>query len=127
MIQTETINITYVRKVLEKCPYFDNIVNYNYEYGDILSSKLIDWYRELVFSIDTNNNDALELISYIDKSLNMYVTDRRYKKGLVKIIDIEEISLDSYNLISKLIIKIIDFTKSYEKKKVLEITSCKWL
>ena len=50
MIQTQTIDIEHVRKVLQNCPHFDKIVNYEYPYGDTLSKKLIDWYRELIFS-----------------------------------------------------------------------------
>ena len=37
MIQTQTIDIQYVKKILENCPNYDKIVNYEYPYGDILS------------------------------------------------------------------------------------------
>lgn len=127
MLKTQTINIEYVQKVLKYCPNFDSIVNYDYEYGDVLSSKLIDWYRELVFSTDGNNEKQLAIISFIDKSLNMYVKERRYKKGLSKIITVDEISLNNQNLIKELIKKIVSFTNNYEKKKVLEISSSKWI
>lgn len=127
MLKTQTVNIEYVKKVLKYCPNFDSIVNYDYEYGDVLSSKLIDWYRELVFSTDGNNEKQLAIISFIDKSLNMYVKERRYKKGLSKIITVDEISLNNQNLIKELIKKIVSFTNNYEKKKVLEISSSKWI
>jgi len=127
MIQTETIDISYVQKVLKVCPNYDSIVNYSYEYGDEVSCKLIDWYRELVFKTDTSNNKDLQMISFIDKCLNMYITDRRYKKGLIRIIKVDEINLNNDNLIKTLIMKIISYTNNYEKKKILEITSCKWL
>ena len=51
MIQTQTVDITYVQYVLDRCPNFDYIVNYNFEEGDVLTRKLIDWYKELIFSI----------------------------------------------------------------------------
>lgn len=127
MIQTQTIDIEYVQKVLKYCPNFDSIVNYDYEYGDVLSSKLIDWYRDLVFSTDGNNEKQLTIISFIDKSLSMYVKDRRYKKGLSGILTVDDISLNNQNLIKELIKKIVVFTNNYEKKKVLEISSPKWL
>lgn len=127
MLKTQTINIEYVKKVLKYCPNFDSIVNYDYEYGDVLSSKLIDWYRDLVFSTDGNNEKQLTIISFIDKSLSMYVKDRRYKKGLSRILTVDDISLNNQNLIKELIKKIVVFTNNYEKKKVLEISSPKWL
>ena len=55
MIQTQTIDIEHVRKVLQNCPHFDKIVNYEYPYGDTLSKKLIEWYRELIFSANGDN------------------------------------------------------------------------
>ena len=127
MVKTKTIDIEYVQKVLKYCPNFDSIVNYDYEYGDILSSKLIDWYRDLVFSADGNNEKQLTIISFIDNCLNMYVKDRRYKKGLSRILTIDDISLNNQNLIKELIKKIVLFTNNYEKKRVLEISSSKWL
>lgn len=127
MVKTQTIDIEYVQKVLKYCPNFDSIVNYDYEYGDVLSSKLIDWYRDLVFSTDGNNEKQLTIISFIDKSLSMYVKDRRYKKGLSKILTVEDISLNNQSLIKELIKKIVLFTNNYEKKRVLEISSSKWL
>ena len=127
MIQTQTINIEYVQKVLKYCPNFDSIVNYDYEYGDTLSSMLIDWYRELVFSADGNNEKQLTIISFIDKSLSMYVKDRRYKRGLSKVLTVNDISLNNKGLIKELIKKIVLFTNNYEKKKILEITNPKWL
>lgn len=127
MVKTQTIDIEYVQKVLKYCPNFDSIVNYDYEYGDTLSSKLIDWYRDLVFSTDGNNEKQLTIISFIDKSLSMYVKDRRYKKGLSKILNVEDISLNNQSLIKELIKKIVLFTNNYEKKKVLEISSSKWI
>ena len=127
MIKTQTIDIEYVQKVLKYCPNFDSIVNYEYEYGDALSNKLINWYRDLVFSADGNNEKQLTIISFIDKSLSMYVKDRRYKKGLSRILTVDEISLNNQSLIKELIKKIVLFTNDYEKKMVLEITSSKWL
>ncbi len=127
MVKTQTIDIEYVQKVLKYCPNFDSIVNYDYEYGDTLSSKLIDWYQDLVFSTDGNNEKQLTIISFIDKSLSMYVKDRRYKKGLSKILTVEDISLNNQSLIKELIKKIVLFTNNYEKKRVLEISSSKWL
>lgn len=127
MVKTQTIDIEYVQKVLKYCPNFDSIVNYDYEYGDVLSSKLIDWYRDLVFSTDGNNEKQLTIISFIDKSLSMYVKDRRYKKGLSKILTVEDISLNNQSLIKELIKKIVLFTNNYEKKRILEISSSKWI
>lgn len=127
MIQTQTIDICYVRKVLQNCPHFDKIVNYEYPYGDVLSKKLIDWYRELIFSANENDEKQLMLINALDRSLYLYIRDNKYKRGLRKIITNEELTFDDKNLIKNVIKKLIEFTSVYEKKEVLEFNNAKWL
>ena len=97
MIQTQTIDIEHVRKVLQNCPHFDKIVNYEYPYGDTLSKKLIDWYRELIFSANGNNEKQLMLINALDRSLYLYIRDNKYKRGIRKIITDEELTFEDKN------------------------------
>ena len=127
MIQTQTIDIEHVRKVLQNCPHFDKIVNYEYSYGDTLSKKLIDWYRELIFSANGNDEKQLMLINALDRSLYLYIKDNKYKRGIRKIITDKELTFEDKNLIKEVIKKLIEFTTSYEKKEVLEFSNTKWL
>lgn len=127
MIQTQTIDIGHVKKVLENCPNFNMIVNYEYPYGDVLSKTLIDWYRELIFSANGNNENQLMLIRALDRSLYLYVRDNRYKRGLRKIITTEELTFDNKELIKDVIKRLIEFTSSYEKKEIREVSVSKWL
>ncbi len=127
MIETQTIDITHVQKILSHCPNYDYIVNYDYEYGDVLTSKLIDWYRELIFSVNGNDANQLKIIEVIDKSLYLYIKDNKYKKGLRKLISIEEVSLENKSLIREVIRKLILFTNDYENEEMLDIGISKWL
>lgn len=127
MIQTQTIDIQHVKRILENCPHYDMIINYEYPYGDILSKKLIDWYRELIFSANGNNENQLMLIKSLDKSLYLYVKDNKYKRGLRKIISVDELTFDDKNIIKAVIKKLIEFTSNYEKKEVREVNIAKWL
>jgi len=127
MLQTQTINMEHVVKILENCPHFDMIVNYEYPYGDTLSKKLIDWYREIVFSANGNNENQLILIKALDKSLYLYVKDNKYKKGLRKIVSDEELTFEDKNIIKEVIKKLIEFTNNYENKEVREVKNSKWL
>ena len=107
MIQTQTIDINHVKKVLENCPHFSTIIHYEYPYGDILSKKLIDWYRDLIFSANGNNEKELLLIRALDKSLYLYVRDNRYKRDLRKIITSDELG--------------------FENKEIREVSVARWL
>lgn len=127
LVETKTINLRYVNKILSNCPNYDKIVNYEYEYGDTLSSKLIDWYRELIFSCDGENANQLRIIYQIDHSLSMYVEDSQYKRGLSKILSKDEVDLNNSVLIQNVIKKIIEFTNQYERDEILELVSNKWL
>lgn len=127
MIQTQTIDIQHVKRILENCPHYDMIINYEYPYGDILSKKLIDWYRELIFSANGNNENQLMLIKSLDKSLYLYVKDNKYKRGIRKIISVDELTFDDKNIIKEVIKKLIEFTSNYEKKEVREVNIAKWL
>lgn len=127
MIQTQTIDIQYVKKILENCPNYDKIVNYEYPYGDMLSKKLIDWYRELIFSANGNNENQLLLIRALDRSLYLYIKDNRYKRGLRKIVNVDELTFENKGIIKEVIKKLIDFTSNYEKKEVREVKVAKWL
>ena len=127
LVETKTINLRYVNKILSNCPNYDKIVNYEYEYGDTLSSKLIDWYRELIFSCDGENVNQLRIIYQIDHSLSMYVEDNQYKRGLSKILSKDEVDLNNSVLIQSVIKKIIEFTNQYERDEILELVNNKWL
>ncbi len=127
MIQTQTIDIQYVKKILDNCPHYDMIVNYEYPYGDVLSKKLIDWYRELIFSANGNNENQLILIKALDKSLYLYVKDNKYKRGIRKIIGVDDLSFNNKVTIKDSIKKLIEYTSNYEKKEVREVSIAKWL
>ena len=127
LVETKTINLRYVNKILSNCPNYDKIVNYEYEYGDTLSSKLIDWYRELIFSCDGENVNQLRIIYQIDHSLSMYVEDNQYKRGLSRILSKDEVDLNNSVLIQNVIKKIIEFTNQYERDEILELVNNKWL
>lgn len=127
LVETKTINLRYVNKILSNCPNYDKIVNYEYEYGDTLSSRLIDWYRELIFSCDGENTNQLRIIYQIDHSLSMYVEDNQYKRGLSRILSKDEVDLNNSVLIQNVIKKIIEFTNQYERDEILELVNNKWL
>lgn len=127
MIETQTIDIRHVQKILSYCPNYDSIINYDYSEGDVLSSKLIEWYKELIFSADGDSPAQLKIIEEVDKSLALYVKDNKYKRGLKKLFNVDDITLNDQNLIKETIKKIILFTNSYEKKEVLEVSNSMWL
>ena len=127
MIQTQTIDINHVKTVLENCPHFNAIIHYEYPYGDILSKKLIDWYRDLIFSANGHNEKEMLLIRALDKSLYLYVRDNKYKRDLRKVISSDELGFEDKELIKDVIKKLIEFTNNYENKEIREVSVARWL
>ena len=122
---TQTIDISNVKKILKCCPHYDDIINSEVDYEDELSFDLIDWYKDLIFSCNADNEEEVKIIRLIDRSLYMYVN--KYKIGLKKIIDIKDIDLNSDKSIKNLIKKIINYTTKYENNEILNITNGRWL
>ena len=124
---TQTIDISNVKKILKCCPHYDDIINSEGDYEDELSFDLIDWYKDLIFSCNADNEEEVKIIRLIDRSLYMYVNSYKYKIGLKKIIDIKDIDLNSDKSIKNLIKKIINYTTKYENNEILNITNGRWL
>ena len=124
---TQTIDISNVKKILKCCPHYDDIINSEVDYEDELSFNLIDWYKDLIFSCNVDNEEEVKIIRLIDRSLYMYVNSYKYKIGLKKIIDIKDIDLNSDKSIKNLIKKIINYTTKYENNEILNITNGRWL
>ncbi len=120
MIDTLTIDVTNVKKILNCCPYYDDIINSDILYEDEISVDIIDWYRDLIFSCNGDNEEDIKKVRDIDRCMYLYVNDNKYRKGLNKIINL---SLSDDNII-KLILK---YTCNYEEHEILYITSTKWL
>ena len=59
----DTIN---AKKILETCPHYDEIINFDFDYDDEITIDLIDWYKDLIFSCngdDDNETMGAELFS----------------------------------------------------------------
>lgn len=123
MDSTITIDVISTRRILEFCPYYDDIINYDIGYDDEFSFDLIDWYKDLVFSFDCDR----DIIRLIDKSMYLYVNSYEYRNGLRRIVNIRDIDLNSDKRIKRLIRKIINYTDRYENMLVLNVKTNRWI
>lgn len=121
------IDIVNVKKILDICPHYDDIINYEFDYDDEITIDLIDWYRDLIFSCDGDDENETKIIKMIDNSMYIYINDYKYRNGLKKIINVKDINLNSDKSIKRLIKKILDYTNRYENSMILNVTSSRWL
>ena len=114
MFETLTIDVTNVKKILKCCPYYDD-----------LSIDLIEWYKDIIFSCNGDNEEDIKIIRNIDRCMYIYINDNKYKKGLKKRIINNDINLnDNYK---EVVNKILNYTEEYEENELLNITSTKWI
>lgn len=121
------IDVVNVKKILETCPHYDEIINFEFDYNDEMTIDLIDWYKDLIFSCDGDDENETQIIRMIDNSMYMYVSDHKYRKGLSKIINVKDIDLNSEKSIRRLIKKILDYTNKYENIEILNVSSSRWI
>lgn len=121
------IDVINVKKILQTCPHYDEIISFEFDYDDEITIDLIDWYKDLIFSCDANDDNEKEIIKMIDNSMYMYVNDHKYRNGLKKIISTNDIDLNSEKKIRKLIKKILDYTNKYENIEILNVKSSRWI
>ena len=125
MFETLTIDVTNVKKILKCCPYYDDIINSDIMYNDDLSIDLIEWYKDIIFSCNGDNEEDIKIIRSIDRCMYIYINDNKYKKGLKKRIINNDINLnDNYK---EVVNKILNYTEEYEENELLNITSTKWI
>lgn len=115
------------RLLLSYCPYYDDIINYDIRYDDEFSFDLIDWYKDLVFSCDSNNSEEMEMIRVIDKCMYFYINSYEYRNGLKVIVNLSDMDMNSDKRKKRLIKKIIGYTERYEEDMILNIRVNKWI
>ena len=121
------IDVINVKKILQTCSHYDEVIEFEFDYNDEITIDLIDWYKDLIFSCDADDKNETEIIKMIDNSMYMYVNDHKYRNGLKKIISVNDIDLNSEKKIRKLIKKILDYTNKYENIEILNVKSSRWI
>lgn len=119
-----TIDIDNVKRIMNNCHYYDYITNYDIDYSDEVTTELIDWYKDVIFLYNSRNKSDLEIVNKLDRSIYFYLKDNKYRRGLKRILDIDDFDIRKRE---NLIDKINYFTDDYEKNIYLYINSSKWI
>ncbi|MEE0634373.1 MAG: hypothetical protein UCL21_01005, partial [Bacilli bacterium] len=73
MFETLTIDVTNVKKILKCCPYYDDIINSDIMYNDDLSIDLIEWYKDIIFSCNGDNEEDIKIDEPMKKHISFRV------------------------------------------------------
>ena len=63
------------KQIIENCPNFYKIVNFDYFEDDNFTASLIKIYRTFIFSVDPINENDLKKVIELDNVLAKYIDD----------------------------------------------------
>ena len=114
------------REILNYCPNYFNIVNFDFSENDLISEKLVNIYKNYIFSIDIHNREDIETVQTLDHVLGNYIHDYLFRSTLQKEIITVRIQRDN-NLIKNLVKMIIKIFTNYEEYTTRKIYISKWI
>lgn len=115
------------KEVLNHCPNFRKIIEFDYLENDYISEKLIGFYTDFIFSIDLNNPTEVNYAKQIDNVLNRYIEDYYFRKELKVSLQTLKVKQDGNVLktIIESILKIFDLYEEQTLTKKIYVT--RWI
>ena len=114
------------KEILNHCPNYYNIVNFDFKENDLISEKLVNIYKNYVFSINVQNEEDIERVQELDRVLSNYIADYLFRSTLQKEIVSVKVKKDN-NIIRNLVDIIIKIFSNYEEYTTRKIYISKWI
>lgn len=114
------------KEILNYCPNYYNIVNFDFNESDLISEKLINIYKNYVFSINIQDNDDIKKVQELDRVLSNYIHDYLFRSTLQKEIITVKVKKDN-NILKNLVDIIIKIFTNYEEYTTRRIYISKWI
>lgn len=112
--------------ILSHCPYFYKINEFVFFEDDRISGKLIQVYRNYVFSIDVNDDKQLHDVEKIDYILNKYIDDYMFRKQIQKELLNSKIKSDG-SIVNSIVDILISLYDIYESGYTRNIYFARWI
>ncbi len=113
--------------ILNNCPNFYRIVNFDYFEDDFVTEKLIKIYENYIFNIDVTNYDDLRIVKQIDYVLGKYIDDYLFRKRMQTEIVKIKISKSSVNIMQIVVENIINIFNRYKEDTTRKIYISRWI
>lgn len=114
------------KEILKYCPNYYNIVNFDFQENDLISEKLVNIYKNFVFSISLQSNEEIEKVQELDRVLSNYIADYLFRSTLQKEIVTVKVKKDN-NILNNLVDVIIKIFSNYEEYTTRRIYISKWI
>ena len=113
--------------VLEHCPNFYKIINFEYFEDDLLSNRLISLYEDYIFTIDVESSKELKKIAELDTAIAKYIDDYIFRKEMKHELLQVRVNKNEENLLEVIIANIIKIFERYQEGSTIPIYIAKWI
>lgn len=113
--------------VLNNCPNFYRIVDFDYFDDDVVSEKLIQIYENYIFNIDITNEEEIKLVKKIDYVLGKYMDDYLFRRKMQKEILNVRIKKTCPNILKAVVESIVSIFTRYEEETTRNIYISRWI
>jgi len=113
------------KEILNYCPNYYNIVNFDFKDSDLISEKLINIYKNFVFSVNIQNREEIEKVQELDRVLSNYIHVYLFRSTLQK--EIVTVKVKKDNILRSLVDNIIKIFSNYEEYTTRRIYISKWI
>ena len=114
------------KEVLNYCPNYYNIVNFDFNENDLISEKLVNIYKNYFFSINLGNFEDINKLKELDRVLENYIRDYLFRSELQKEIIAVKVKKDN-NILNNLVDAILKIFSNYEEYTTRRIYISKWI
>lgn len=115
------------KMVLNYCPNFHKIVNFDTDQDDNISKKLISIYQDYIFDIDLANVEETKLVKQIDNALAKYIDDYEFRKNLKLSILQVKIKKSCTNMLKAIVESIVSIFNNYEEYTTRNVYIARWI
>ena len=114
--------------IIEHCPNFYKIVNFDYFEDDNFTASLIKLYRDYIFSVNVLNEEELKKVKSLDIVLAKYIDDYIFRKNMkYELMRIKFTGNNKDDLLQKIINSILGIFDKYEEGKTRNIFIARWI
>lgn len=113
--------------VLEMCPNFYRIINFEYFEEDLVTEKLIKIYEDFIFKADIKNEEEAKMVKKIDYVLGKYIDDNLFRRKMQKEIFNVKVTKNYKNKLLAVVENIIAIFNHYEQDTTRSIYIARWI
>lgn len=112
--------------VLENCPNFYRIINFEYFEEDCVTEKLIKIYEDFIFKADIANIEEINMVKKIDYVLGKYIDDYLFRRRMQQ--EIYKVKIKkTTDVLRSIVESIIQIFNHYEEDTIRNIYISRWI